>query len=329
MNTKALGRRWLRWAAGCAAALLGLAGAPAVQAAPANTACPPQPAPLSADDQRQGLKDAVDRGFLWRARKDGRDSWLYGTLHVARKPWAFPGPQVRSALQASDKLALELDMMDPELLRRLAMVMVASPNQRPLPGELQRRLRDQSAAACVGGELAALRPEMQAVTLTVMIGRRAGLEAAYGIDMFLAGYARQLNKPVMSLETPEAQIGMLLQATPEDTEKFVDRALSDLENGLALPTLNRLAEAWARADWNELSHYADWCRCLETEADRALMRRLIDERNQAMVRQFQARHAAGEKLFVAVGALHMIGPEGLPALLAAQGFEVQRIEPGR
>lgn len=310
------------WLAGLAAAWFCWAA----PAAGAVEACPPQPAPLSADDVQRGMRDAVDRGFLFRASKGDKTSWLYGTLHVARQTWMFPGPQVRSALQAVDKVALELDMLDPDIQRRLMTVLAAAPGQPALTGPVQRRLRMQMDKACAGKELAALKPEMQAVTLTVMVGRRAGLEPAYGIDGFLAGYARGLRKPVLSLETPEAQIGLLLQPTPAETEAFVGHALDELDSGQALPTLQRLADAWARSDWAELSSYADWCRCVDSDDDKRLMHRLIDERNLAMVAQLQARYDAGEQLFVAVGALHMIGDEGLPALLKARGFNVQRIE---
>ncbi|HJV68908.1 TraB/GumN family protein [Ideonella sp.] len=316
--------RLLRAALGLAAAALTLLAAPA--ALHAAEACPPQPAALTPDDVAQGMRQAVDRGLLWRVSKGGRTSWLYGTLHVARKAWMFPGPQVRQAMQAADRVALELDLLDPAITGRLAGLITAGPSATPLPEPLARRLRVQAEANCAGPDLAALKPEMQAVTVTVMVGRRAGLEPGYAIDGFLAGFARGLHKPVLSLETPEGQIGLLLQATPAETASFVDHALDDIERGQALKTLERLAEAWARADWNELSHYADWCRCLDTEHDRALMHRLADERNVAMADQLQKRHEAGERLFVAVGALHMIGPEGLPALLAARGFTVERVE---
>jgi uncharacterized protein len=318
----------IAWVAGAAAALVFWATPMALLAAPAGAACPPQPTPLTADDVQRGMQEAVDRGFLWRVSKGGKTSWLYGTLHVARKPWMFPGPQVRNALQAVDQVALELDMLDPDVQRRLMTVLAAAPGQPTLTGPMQRRLRAQMDKACAGKELAALKPEMQAVTLTVMIGRRAGLEPAYGIDGFLAGYARGIRKPVLSLETPEGQIGLLLQPTPAETETFVGHALDELDNGRALPTLQRLAEAWARSDFNELSSYADWCHCVDSEEDKRLMHRLIDDRNLAMAAQLQARHNAGEQIFMAVGALHMIGEEGLPALLKARGFEVQRVEAG-
>jgi len=296
-------------------------------AAAAAETCPPPPAPLTADEVQLGLQQAVDRGFLWRVRKGGKTSWIYGTLHVARKPWMFPGPQVREALQAADKVALEMDMLDPDIQRRLMAVLAAPPGQPALPAALQKRLRLQINKVCAGPEVAALKPEMQAVTLTVMVGRQAGLEPAYGIDSYLSLYAHGLRKPVLSLESPESQIGLLLQPTPADTAAFVGHALDELDSGRALPTLKRLAEAWARSDFAELSSYADWCHCVDTEEDKQLMRKLVDDRNVAMAGELQRRHDGGEQLFMAVGALHMIGDQGLPALLKARGFDVQRIEP--
>jgi uncharacterized protein len=319
-------KRFLKALAGSLAATLALIAAPAsLQAA---EPCPPPPAPLTQSAVEQGLRNAVDRGVLWRVTKGGHSSWLYGTLHVGRESWMFPGPQARMALQSVDRLALELDLLDPAVMGRLMSLVTAEPSAKPLPEALARRLKSLSEAWCAGPELAGLKPELQAVSLTVAAARRAGLEAAYGADLFLALQARRLGKPVLSLETPESQMGVLVQPNPEEMVRFVDHALAELENGEALPTLERLAGAWARGDWNELSHYAEWCRCLDTEEDRALMRKINDERNVEMAAQVARRHETGEKLFVAVGALHMIGPQGLPALLAARGFEVRRMEPG-
>jgi uncharacterized protein len=303
--------------------------APALRAAdaPPAEACPPPPAPLTAAEVADGLRDATDRGFLFRLQRDGRSSWLYGTLHVARKPWMFPGPRLREALRASDRVALELDLADPDIARRLMAVTAAAPGAPPLPAALAERLRQQAAAACAGPELAALKPEMQVITLSVLSARRVGLEPGYGVDGFLAGYARSLGKPVLSLESPEAQIGLLLQATPEATAQFVAQGLDELAGDQAAATLRRVADTWSRSDWDDLGRYAEWCRCLDTEAQRQLMHRLLDERNHVIAARIQALHAAGHRLFAGVGALHLIGAQGLPALLAAQGFQVERVLP--
>lgn len=309
------------WAADTAPAT-----APAASS-PATPDCPPQPAPLTAEVATQAMREAVDRGYLFRLTKGGRSSWLYGTIHVARLPWMFPGPRLREALQASDHVALELDMLDPEITRRVLAAITAPADAVPLPAPLAGRLLQQAVALCAGTELAALRPEMQAMTLGVLAARRIGLEPGYGIDGFLAGLGRQMRKPVLSLETPEGQIAALVQPTPEATARVVGHMLDDLASEQAFELLRRMAEAWARSDWDEMANYAQWCRCMDTEDDRTLMRRLLDDRNIAIAAKVKGLHEGGSRLFVGVGSLHLIGPQGLPALLAAQGFEVERVLP--
>ena len=84
----------LRW---IGATLLALTiGTTALAQAPAT--CPPVAQTPSADQIQAGLRGARDRGFLWRITKSGRDSYLYGTVHVAKFEWMFPGPTVNRAL---------------------------------------------------------------------------------------------------------------------------------------------------------------------------------------------------------------------------------------
>lgn len=302
-------------------ALLAAAGVGAARAeAPV---CPPPPAPLSAAELAQA-QAAPDRGFLWHVRRDGRSAWLYGTVHVGRRDTWAPGPRVREALARADALALEIDLTDPAMGERMVRSVSAPPAAVPLPEPLQRRLQTQAHAVCAGPELAQLRPEMQAVTIGLLFGRQLGYEPAFGVDLHLALHARRTGKPVLSLETPESQLDVLLQPTPQATAAFVERTVADLESGRTGPMLHRMVSAWAHGDWAEMSRFPEWCECLETPDDRAAMQRMLDDRNQTLAAEVERRHAAGESLFVAVGALHMVGPQGLPALLAARGFEVER-----
>ena len=71
---------------------------------------------------------------------------------------------------------------------------------------------------------------------------------------------------------------------------------------------------------------------LERRADAGMMgdpelrEALMDGRNRAWVERIAAAIAAGSKPFVAVGAAHMLGAQGLPALLAERGYTVTRIQ---
>jgi len=295
-------------------------------ASPARADCPPEPAPLAREDVVAGMRDAVDSGFLWRAVKDGRTVYLYGTIHIAQREWMFPGPRVLAALRDSADVALELDPTDPQIVTRLQRAIGRRSGAPELPATLKARLVAQEATACVEpAQLAGLRPEMQAVTLEVMSGRRLGLQPAYGIDIFLAQLARQMHKPLHSIETPEAQAALLVSDDPRKTARSVEEVLDELESGNGPRILGRLANAWRRGDLEGLASYAQWCECLKTAEQRADFAKLVDERNPVMAERIAALHARGRSLFVAVGSLHLVGPVGLPSLLRARGFEVERV----
>ena len=312
------------------ASLIAPFAATSAQAQPAP-ACPPTAQVPTTEQVQAGMRDARDHGFLWRLRRDGRVSFLYGTVHVARVEWMYPGPRVLRALNASDTVALELDLLDPDVQRRLGSAMAAlapasGTLRSALPDEMQQRLQRQVEAECLPAQaLAALSPEMQVVTLTSLAGRRDGLDPSYGIDIFLAGWAHAANKTVVSLETPELQIALLKADTEAERNEFVQGALTQIETGQSRPVLRRMTQAWADGNLADFASYAEWCDCIKTAADGKAMARLLDDRNPALADAVAALHANGQRVFAAVGSLHMAGPMGLPALLAQRGFLVERL----
>lgn len=326
----------LRAAAVLAAVLAGAAVHAAAIATPADGApppasaedvrCPPPAVTPTQDDVRDGMRRAADGGLLWKATKDGRSVYLYGTIHVAKMAWMFPGPQVMKAVMASDVVALELDPVDPQVVARLQKAILRRPDTPVLSAALQRRLEARMAAACVApATLAAMRPEMQAISLEVLEGRELGLYSDYGIDAFLAGMGHGMNKPVRSLETPESQAALLVSDDPAETARTVGDLLDELESGKGPAMLQRLAGDWRRGDLADLDAYADWCDCLATPQQKADFAKLVDVRNPLMADKVVRWHAEGKSLFVAVGTLHLLGRMGLPELLKARGFQVERV----
>lgn len=298
-------------------------------AAQTDKACPPPPAPLGEAQIAAGMRDARDRGFLWTATHAGITSWLYGTVHAGRADWMFPGRKVREALEAAETVALELDPTDTAVQQRLADALAARPG-RELPPALRERLARRLDGECLSAAaLARFAPELQIATLLVGAARRDGLEAAYGTEVFLAGFARARGKAVVSLETPEEQARALLRDTPQETATLVAETLDELDAGRARALTARVVRVWADADHESLLRYDEWCDCRRTPADAAAMKRLLDDRNPALAERIAALHAKGKPVFAAVGSLHMVGPNGLPALLAQRGFVVERVGFGR
>jgi uncharacterized protein YbaP (TraB family) len=289
-----------------------------------QAACPPEAQAPTPEQAQSAMRSARDRGFLWRIRKGGRSSWLYGTLHVGKLDWMFPGATVMRALAGSERIALELDVLDEAVAQRLSEAVRAGSDE-VLPEPLSQRLRAQAERACMPA-LGVLAPELQALTLSIMSARVDELDPSYAIDPFFAGLARQLHKPVVSLETPEAQVELLRSASAQERQATIEKTLDELESGRARAMIRRIADVWANGRLDELQRYEQWCDCAQSDADRRLLRRLLDERNVGLAERIAALHEGGHTVFAAVGSLHMIGAAGLPALLAQRGYEVERIE---
>ncbi len=291
----------------------------------AAKACPP---PTQAPSQEQivaAAREAKDRGFLWTVERDGKTSYLYGTLHVGKLAWAMPGPRVAQALRSSKVLALELDVSDPKIQQQL-VAQIQAPGPSQLSPELQVRMREAAEALCISWDaLAMQRPEFQLATLTVATARYDELDVSFGSEVVLAGAAPALGLPVRSLETVDEQINALSMETPAELAEMVDAGLRDLRNDKARRLMRELTRTWAESDLKRLNNYTEWCECTDTPSERALANRVINQRNGTLAERIEALHAKEGPVFVAVGSLHMLEDGGLPTLLKARGFTVKQV----
>ncbi len=292
----------------------------------ARAECPPEPVKPTPEVIQSALRNASDHGYLWRISKDGRTSYLYGTIHVGKPDWIFPGPTVSAALRATDSMALELDIMDPEVRTRMQKG-IESLHGHALPEPLEKRMKQQAEALCVPYETLAKFPaEIQIADLTIMDSRWEGLDASYAVDAFLAAVGHKANKNVVSLETPESQLQSLQMDSAQETADAVQDSLDEMQSKRSRKMLRRLADAWEHSDYAMMEHFEDWCECLKTDVERAMMKRMLDDRNPPMAEHIDALHQSGKQVFVAVGSLHMFGPSGLPVLMTKRGYKVERVD---
>lgn len=311
-------RQWTVTACGLLTALL----APAAWAKDciAPFALPTEAALSSAARQAQ------DRGFLWKISKDGKHSYLYGTMHLGRLEWWAPGSQMLAAIHDSRVIALEMDLSNSATVANLVQGMRMQEGDLRPTAELTERLRLQAQAECLDWEpLKGLKAEFQLSTVLVAAARRQQLESAFGVETMLTAFAHHQNKPLHALETVEEQLLALRASSQSELTSIVESSLNDLESGAGPRMLLKLATAWAASDAATLQSYEKWCECVDSPAERAMLRRLLDDRNQSIAARLDELHGKSAPVFGAVGALHMFGSEGLPALLKARGYKVEAV----
>lgn len=272
---------------------------------------------------QQAQQQAADRGFLWRISRDGRDSYLYGTIHAGRPEWFALGPKAEASLFRTGALALEIDVSDPAVLAALREAMQGP--SRALPAELMRSLRTAWAAECLPADtLDRGAAELHVLQLAVAQAQRQGLFPLYGAESVLLMRSLRAERPVVGLESVQTQLSALMARNDDEAAAMVRETLAELQRPLAARGLERLARAWDRGDLKELEAYPDWCDCLNSPTERAAYARLVDGRNPGMAEAIGRLHAR-VSVFAAVGALHLVGAQGLPALLEAKGFKVVRV----
>ncbi|MEY2683859.1 MAG: hypothetical protein RJA09_1003 [Pseudomonadota bacterium] len=259
---------------------------------------------------------ARNAGFLWRAEKAGRTSWLYGTMHLNHIDFAKPGPQVMLGLRSSDMLAVEINLHEPQSLTGV----VLNPNIRLSTAQLQR-LRQAYTQDCLKTDPAATHPVGAATPLLVTQAQRQGLFFGYSPDARLVQVAQRVGKPVIQLETLAQQVTALAPTDQTGFDIALDTTLSGVESGALQQELVQLNRAWQQGDWTAIVQLER-----ETAAKQPdFAKRLNDERNVLMADKIDALHQGGQRVFVAVGVLHMAGPAALPLLLQNKGYRVTAV----
>lgn len=272
----------------------------------------------------QGVQAPSGRGLIWAVEKDGRTSWLVGSLHLLTAD-AYPLPvSMTEAFASADTLVEEADpaeLTSPEVTAQL-MAKAFYPPGRSLQTELSpeawRRVVDRAAKAGLpSAALDRMKPWMIAITLAALDLQRGGFDPALGIDKHFLDRARQSRKPARMLEGALEQMSMLERLSPQMQEALVREALDGAETELSQMT--RIAAAWKAGDVSVIERLL-----VDTVKDSpAIYEALIVERNRRWMPALTGCFATA-RCFVVVGAAHLAGPDGLVAALVAKGYRVQQ-----
>lgn len=257
---------------------------------------------------------------LWKVRgPSGEAAWLFGTIHSAEKPLAWRTPAVGRALDTADTVMVEVaNLADEADVAATFARLARSDGQPPLSSRIAAPQRPALAALLKSSgygdnDFAAMDTWAAALTLA-----RSGSDdgaARNGVDRAVIAAAAQ--RPVIELEGAKEQLG-LFDTLPESEQRDL---LAAVVREAANPDTD-LAESWRKGDMSAIEK--------ETRkgllADPELREVLFTGRNRRWTDRIVEAMTAGNMPFVAVGAAHMAGPQGIPAMLAARGYTVTRVE---
>ncbi len=263
---------------------------------------------------------------LWEVSGATNSVYLLGSIHLLREQ-DYPLPTAFAvAYDDAEVLIMEVDMddLDPIATQSLFTrygVLQDETTLRDLMGEAL--YQDAVAAAEIIDIpldlLNKTEPWYAAMTVEIMVLNRIGFNPMLGVEMHMMSKAQSDGKRIDGLETIEQQLqfldGMSLPAQR-------DMLLSTLQESAKLgDTMDEVIDAWRHGDVATLEE--GMLSDLEKHAE--LNKALVTDRNSRWVEQIEELLDDNEDYLIVVGALHLVGENGVPKQLDRVGYSVQQL----
>lgn len=264
---------------------------------------------------------------LFVARDADSTMYLFGTVHVRRAGAPWGDAEAQAALAEADEVWTEIPI-SPEADAQIAPLTLrlgAAPPGRPLSSwltaEEHQRLKQLCARLGVPAEtLEGMRPWLAGMMLSMLPMLQAGYDPEAGVDRAIDAAADAAGKTMRSFETAEQQLRMIAGLDDDLQHAMLIEAIDEADEGAAL--LDQLSAAWERGDLYLLEAAV----ITELRAEYpALYDVMFTRRNNAWMEVLMREMDGAGVDFVAVGAGHLLGEDGLIAQLRGRGVSVERV----
>jgi len=267
---------------------------------------------------------APAKSFLWKVQAANGVLYLAGSVHALSADTYPLSPAFERAFQASGTLVEEIDLGDATQISASLKLLGKGVFQdgrtfdqvvsRDTLALVTERLKDTAPIEM----LKPMKPWMVDLMIEMTDLQKKGLDPKFGLDQHFYDAAKAAGKPVVGLETAESQIDRLDQMPLAVQEQMLRSTVKELDAERG--GLGSLVADWRRGDSAALEKTL-----LASFKDfPAAYASLIVERNRNWMPQIEACLTRPSPCFVVVGAAHLVGPDGLLALLQRKGYRVEQ-----
>ena len=273
--------------------------------------------------------DAGAQNFLWRVDSLTNHVWLFGTIHAGKASW-YPMPKaVDEAFEDSRTVVVEADATDRRAMEKYAPAMTYAPpdnlRKHLPPGDYDRLLRLLPRYGMQELQVAQMKPFMVASLLVLGEWTRMGYLPQLGVDTYFIERAKEEGKPLVELEGIAMQARLMDSLTDAQGVKLLAGTLGAIEQGLTGEQIEGMVKAWHVGDAKLMLDVArEYDEKVKGAAE--FEEKFVWSRHDAMLAKISAWLDTGASpRFIAVGALHLVGPRGLVEQLRGRGYTVRQI----
>ena len=267
----------------------------------------------------------ADRGLFWKVEKDGRTSYLLGTVHAWKREWLPLNPTIEKAFADSKTLAVELDPAKMDMASAMQRMLLCC--NETLERQLGRPLYEQAKveAAKLGvpeAVIGKMKPWGVMMVLAVTKLQQLGFTPDAGLDNYLLQKAKSAAKPIVELESGEQQLAVMDGLSAKLQTAMLTDFLLNIERTPQL--IGDVFSAWKRGD-TDVVFALDQKGFNDSEAKREFDEKFLYQRDVVMTRKIEELLRRPGPHFIAVGSLHLVGPKSIVAQLKAKGYRLEQI----
>jgi uncharacterized protein YbaP (TraB family) len=270
-----------------------------------------------------------EKALLWKISGNGlqESSYLFGTYHLLGSKFLTEVPETEQPFAKAKGIVVET-IIDSSKIQALAMksIMTDTKISALISPDDFKLVADelQSVSGYSLTMLDMVKPAQINVLIGIMSIQKLNAEiltkySGTPLDIYFAAQAKKENKIITPLETMESQFDMLLDHFPveEQARQLVENVK---QKELAAKAATDMIKLYLEKDLEGMHFMMD----SYPEDLTGNMDYMLKERNEAWIKVLPGLMKSGSQ-FIAVGAGHLLGADGLIALLRKEGYTVKPV----
>lgn len=264
-----------------------------------------------------------DNSLLWQVSGKGlkQPSYLFGTFHLMCKNDIHFSNQLITAINRADKVYMEMDMDDPATILGGMMLMTMKDGKtlQQLYSDADYKKIRQYFTDSLKTPLSFIARMKPFFLEALLYPKMMPCKLISGVEQELMKVAKTQKKEIKGLETMEFQAAVFDSIPYEEQAKELLQSIDSMtSNKKVFDTMMRV---YKNQQINEIENLFSKSESgMENHQDL-----LLNNRNKNWVVQLKSIMKTNP-VFVAVGAGHLVGKQGLIALLRKEGYIVQPLK---
>jgi len=268
--------------------------------------------------------------LLWKVSDKDNSLYLLGSFHML-KPDDYPlAKSTDLAFEDAEQLYFELspeEMNNPALGQKMAQAAMRTDGktlQQSVSPETWKKFEAHATERNLSpANFQAFEPWFVALILSVTEMQKSGLDTTLGLDKHFMDRAAKAGKPAKGLETGDSQIAIFDSMGAKQQEQYLLDILDDSSDMKA--KIDELHDTWRKADDKVLF---DKMAMEMREKYPELYQSINPDRNKAWLPKLEAllKDNKTDDVMVVVGALHLVGEDGVVKMLKDKGYKIERMK---